>query len=149
VSSPKGESRSSTDTNLSDGASRPASPRRQDRGKDDDPLPSPYALQWARTLRTKKPDSVGSGNTAPLAPLHRKEGLRDNSAEGRHALDGDHSGRRFDDSFAHTSAPKMPTAEKRDDYSPGTAFEPPVPPRLFVDPESARPAIKKTHPKPL
>ena len=139
MSIPKGEFRSSTDTNLPPAASR------QDRGKDDDPLPSPYAPRWARLPRTQKPDSVGSGNSAPLAALHRREGLRDNSAERRHALDGDHSGRRSDDSLARTNAPKMPIAEKRDDdHSPGTAFERPRP---FVDPDSARPTYSSGQPR--
>jgi hypothetical protein len=138
VSIPKGEPRSSTDTNVSHGTSRPVSPKRQDPGNDDDPVRSPYAPRWAGTPRTPEPDSVGSGERAAPAPLHRPEGLRDNSAERRHVRDDAHSGRRFDDSFARTNAPKIPIAEKRDDHSP--AFEPPAPSRPLVDPASARPA---------
>src|SRR6266699_3196023 len=88
----------------------------------------------------KSPILLGAGNTTPLAPLHRPERLRDNSAERRHALDGGLSERRLDDSSGNTNAPKIPIAEKRDHCSPGTAFEPPTPPRPFVDPASARPA---------
>jgi hypothetical protein len=146
VSIPKREPGSSTDTNVSHGSSRPATPKRQDPGKDDDPVHSPYAPQWARTRRTPEPDSVSGGDTAPLA-LRGPEGLRDSFAERRHALDDDHSGRRLDGSFACTSAPKMPIAEKRGNQSPRTAFEQPAPPRPFVDPDAARPAYAGGQPR--
>jgi Sel1 repeat len=140
MSTPKGKLRSSTDTDVSHGASGPASPKRQDPGKDDDPLRSPYAPQWARTTRTPEPDSVRSADTAPLAPLHAPEGLRDNSAERRHAVDDDHSGRRLDDSSGRTRAPKMPMSQNQGYHSPRTVFEAAAPPRPLVDPDSARPA---------
>jgi hypothetical protein len=108
MSAPTEEPRNSTTTDVSHRASGPASPERQGRNN---PLHSPYVPQWARTTPTPKPDSVRSGDTAPLAPLHAPEGLDDNS--------------------------KMPMAQKRGDHSPRTAFEATAPPR---DPGSAQPA---------
>jgi hypothetical protein len=125
VSTPTGEPRHSSDTGVP--------------GKNDDPLRSPYAPKWVRTRPNPEPDSVRSGDTVALPPVHSPKGSRKDFAEPRQAVDVDDSGRYLDDPAGQKRAPKMPMSQQRGDQSSRTAVETTAPLRPLVDPASARP----------
>ena len=145
-----------------------AGPERQNSGDDDDPLRSPHVpkraharagAEWLSNANEDDParspyappkargrpsvgqsDFVKSEDAAPLAPLRTLEGLREHSAERRHAVEGDGSRRYSDDAAGRTRASAMPVSRERDDHSPMTAFEDTTAPRHLVDPDPPQPA---------